>query len=65
MHMNAVETRRAVDAQRASSHAYRLAREARDAESARARSPAVVALQRAAASEYVAAARARNAATGI
>lgn len=60
-----VETQHAIELQQASSDAYRLARDVRDADSARTRTPSVVAMQLAAAQAYVDAARAREAATGI
>ncbi|NTX28605.1 hypothetical protein HT746_15955 [Burkholderia pyrrocinia] len=65
MSTHSVETKQAIELQHASSDAYRLARDVRDADTARIRSPSVVAMQQAAAHAYVDAARARVAATGI
>ncbi|WP_175952105.1 hypothetical protein [Burkholderia sp. BCC0405] len=58
-------TKHAIELQHAASHAYRLARDTRDADPALARAPFVARLQRAAAHAYADAARARAAATGI
>ncbi|MBN3830729.1 hypothetical protein [Burkholderia sp. Ac-20344] len=65
MSTHSVETKRAIDLQHAASDAYRLARDARDADPAHARAPIAAGLQQAAAQAYVDAARARMAATGI
>ncbi|KAG8152404.1 hypothetical protein [Burkholderia catarinensis] len=65
MSTHAVETKHAIELQQASAHAYRLARDARDAVAARAPAPSVGAMQQAAAHAYADAARARVAATGI
>jgi len=65
MSKHSVETKHAIELQQASSDAYRLARDVRDADSARTRAPSVVAMQLAAALAYVDAARAREAAKGI
>lgn len=65
MSTHAVETKQAIEWQQAASDAYRLARDVRDADTARTRAPHVVAMQQAAAQAYVVAARARVAATGI
>ncbi|KWF30431.1 hypothetical protein [Burkholderia pseudomultivorans] len=59
------ETKHATDLQQAAAHAYRLARDARDADPARMRAPAVVALQQTAARAYLDAAHAREAVIGV
>ncbi|MGY4724441.1 hypothetical protein [Burkholderia pyrrocinia] len=65
MSTDSVATKQANELQHASSDAYRQARDARDADPARARAPFVVAMQLAAAQAYVEAVRARVEATGI
>ncbi|MCA8305256.1 hypothetical protein LGN24_27600 [Burkholderia seminalis] len=67
MNTQNVDTKQAIERQHAASHAYRLARDAYDADPARARAraPAVAALQQAAAHAYADAVGARVAATGI
>ncbi|RQS20641.1 hypothetical protein DIE03_32860 [Burkholderia sp. Bp8992] len=65
MKPQSVATAEAIELQHASSDAYRLARDALDADPARARAPSVAGLQQAAAQAYADAARARVAATGI
>ncbi|WGY73442.1 hypothetical protein KEC55_32250 [Burkholderia cepacia] len=65
MKPQSVATTQAIELQRASSDAYRQARDAYDADAARARAPSVAGLQQAAAHAYADAARARVAATGI
>ncbi|VBB17161.1 hypothetical protein [Burkholderia stabilis] len=64
MSTHSVETTQAIELQRASSDAYRQARDAYDADPARAHAASVDALQQAAAQAYADAARARVAATG-
>ncbi|MCA7951706.1 hypothetical protein LGM43_15670 [Burkholderia seminalis] len=65
MNTQNVDTKQAIERQHAASHAYRLARDAYDADPARARAPAVASQQQAAAHAYADAVRARVAATGI
>ncbi|AXF25657.1 hypothetical protein CUJ89_35060 [Burkholderia pyrrocinia] len=65
MSTHSVEAEQAIELQHAASDAYRQARDARDADTARARVPSVVAMQQAAAHAYGDAARARAAATGL
>ncbi|WP_423383054.1 hypothetical protein [Burkholderia sp. LMG 32019] len=65
MSTRSVETKQAIARQHAASDAYRLARDAYDADPAHTRAPSVAGLQRAAAHAYADAARARVAATGI
>ncbi|CAB3756658.1 hypothetical protein B7G54_36535 [Burkholderia puraquae] len=65
MSTHAVETKLAIGLQQAAAVAYRLARDARDADPAHARTPSVAGLQQAAADAHAEAVRARVAATGI
>lgn len=65
MSTDSVETKQAIELQRAASDAYRLARDTRDADPALARAPSVAGLQREAAHAYADAARARVVAIGI
>ncbi|HDR9510574.1 hypothetical protein C5615_18565 [Burkholderia cepacia] len=65
MSTDSVATKQANELQHASSDVYRLARDVRDADTARIRAPFVVAMQLAAAQAYGDAARARVEATGI
>ncbi|ALX17094.1 hypothetical protein P350_36435 [Burkholderia cepacia JBK9] len=65
MNTHSVETKQAIALQQAASDAYRLARDARDADPVHACAPSVAGLQQAAAHAYADAARARVAATGV